>query len=101
MEHEINRLLDKQEIRQLLEDRQENNVVHLYRNLTTPGNSPRLLAWLQKEHNRSPGVLEDTFAIYGGSYNGGSVNIDETTEFVNSIASSSYGYTGPRTELQD
>lgn len=101
MQHSINRLLDKQEIQRFLEERQENNVVHLYRNMTTPGNSPGHLAWLQKEHNPSPSVLKDTFAVYGGSYNGGSVDVDAAAEFVNLIGSSSYRYTGPKTELQD
>lgn len=101
MEHAINRHLNEQEIRQLLEERQEDNVVNLYRNMTTPGNSPRLLAWIKKEHNPSPDVLKDTFAVDGGSYDGGSVDIDETIEFVNSIGSSSYRYTGPKSELQD
>lgn len=101
MQHTIDRFLDKQEIRQLLDDRQEYNVVHLYRVLRTPGNPPGLLAWLQKEHNQSPGILKDTFAVYGGSYDGGSVDIDVAIEFVNEMASSSYGYTGPKTELQD
>ncbi len=101
MEYAINRLLDEQEIRRLLEDRRENNIIHLYRNMTTPGNPPGRLAWLQKEHNPSPGILKDTFAVYGGSYNGGSVDLDAAVEFVNLIGSSSYRYTGPKTELQD
>ena len=101
MEHRINRLLGKQEIRQLLEDRQEGNVVHLFRNLTVPGGGPPgLLAWLQKEHNPSSETLKDTFAVYGGRYTGGSLDIDAATDFVGEIASSSYSYTGPKTELQ-
>ena len=100
MEHRINGLLGKQEIRQLPDDRQEGNVVHLFRNLTVPGSSPVLLAWLQKEHNPYPETLKDYFAVYGGRYNGGSVDIDAATDFVDEIASSSYSYTGPRTELQ-
>jgi hypothetical protein len=63
MDHAINRLLNEQEVRQLLDERQENNVVQLYRTLTTPGKTPKLLAWLQKEHNPSPSILTDTFAV--------------------------------------
>jgi hypothetical protein len=97
MEHRIDRLLGKQEIRQLLDDRQEGNVVHLFRNVTVPGSSPGLLAWLQKEHNPDPETLKDTFAVYGGRYTGRSLDIDAATDFVDEIASSSYSYTGPKT----
>jgi hypothetical protein len=86
---------------QHLEDRQEGNVVRLFRNVTTPGSQPRELAWLEKEPNPYQGVLKDTFAVYGANYIGGSVDIDSTIEFVNSIGSGSCMYTGPKTELQD
>ena len=101
MAYAIDRGLEKQEIRRLLQDRQEGNVVQLFRNMATSGNPPKELAWLKKEPNSSRDVLKDTFAIYGGSYNGGSVDIDAATEFVNDIGSSSYRYTGPQTTLQD
>ena len=100
MEHRIDRRLSKQEIRQLLDDRQEGNVVHLFRNVTVAGSSPGLLAWLQKQHNPYPENLKDTFAVYGGRYTGGSLDIDTATDFVDEMGSSSYRYTGPRTELQ-
>jgi hypothetical protein len=99
MEHRINRRLSKQEIRQLLDDRHEGDVIHLFRNVTVSGSSPGLLAWLQKHHNPYPENLKDYFAVYGGRYNGGSVDIDAATDFVDEIASSSYRYTGPQTEL--
>ena len=100
MDYEIKRPLDKQEIRRLLESREEGNVVHLFRTLTVPGSQPGQLAWLKKDPNPSQGMLKDTFAVYGGSYNGGSVDIDVAVEFVDDISPGSYAYTGPKADLQ-
>lgn len=101
MEYAIDRPLDKQEIRRLLESREEGNVVEFYRTLRNPGNPPGRLAWLKKEPNSSQGVLKDVFAAYGGSYDGGSVDIDAAVEFVSDISPGSYAYTGPRADLTE
>ncbi len=66
-----------------------------------PGNSPGRLAWLKKEPTSPRGVLKDTFAAYGGSYDGGSVDIDAAVEFVNDMSPGSYAYTGPMADLTD
>lgn len=100
MECAIDRQLNKEEIRQLLRSREEDDIVELYRNLTVPGSRPGRLAWLKKEPNTSQGVLKDTFSVYGGSYDGGSVDIDAAVEFVDLMSPGSNAYTGPKADLR-
>lgn len=93
MQHELNKALDKDEIQQFLAERQIGEVAHLYRSLSAPGGGgPKHLGWIQKES-------EDHYAVYGGRYDGGSVDTAAAVEFINDLAPGGYVYEGRKTEL--
>lgn len=90
--HELNRTLDKDEIQQFLTERQTGEAVHFYRTLRAPGGKLDYLGWLKKEGS-------DQYAVYGGRYEGGSVDTAATVELLQTLAPGGYVYEGRKTEL--
>lgn len=91
--HIIDRKLNADQTRRFLAEREVGNVAHFYRNLRTKGHNPQHLGWIRKEGS-------DRYAVYGGSYEGGSADTDTAVEILQRLAPFYYEYEGPKTELE-